>query len=168
MKLVPEVVIVPVHATCRVHPMSMSMEPGITSVEAEFWQLVEARTPPALEGRASADLISRLYPSADDGKTVELSAAEVALLREYRRELAGESAAKARKNEIKALITALMGDAGTATFDGQVIARWANRSKTSVPKEGIAVLREKYPDVAAEVVTDKGFRQFNVTLKEAA
>jgi putative phage-type endonuclease len=140
----------------------------LTACEEEFWQLVEARTPPALEGRASADLIARLYPDADDGKTAGLSAADVALLREYRKELANEGAAKARKNEIKAVITAAMGDAGTAVYEGEVVARWANRSKTSVPKEGIAVLREKYPDVAAEVVTDKGFRQFNVTLKGAA
>jgi putative phage-type endonuclease len=140
----------------------------LTACEAEFWQLVEARTPPALEGRASADLIARLYPDADDDATAELSAADVALLREYRKELANENAAKARKDEIKAVITAAMGGAGIATFEGQVVARWANRSKTSVPKENIAVLREKYPDVAAEVITDKGFRQFNVTLRGAA
>jgi putative phage-type endonuclease len=137
----------------------------LTAAEEEFWHLVEARTPPALEGRASADLIARLYPAADDGKSVELSAADVALLREYRKELANENAAGARKDEIKAVITAAMGGAGTATFEGQVVARWANRKRTSVPKKGIAVLREKYPDVAAEVITDKGFRQFNVTLK---
>lgn len=140
----------------------------LTAAEEEFWHLVEARTPPALEGRASAGLIARLYPEADDGAMAELSAAEVALLREYRKELANEGAAKGRKDEIKAVITAAMGGAGTATFEGQVVARWANRSKTSVPKENIAVLREKYPDVAAEVITDKGFRQFNVTLRGAA
>jgi predicted phage-related endonuclease len=140
----------------------------LTAAEEEFWQLVEARTPPALEGRASADLIARLYPEADDGATAELSAADVALLREYRKELANENAAKARKDEIKAVITAAMGDAATAVHDGEPVARWAARKKTSVPKEGIAVLREKYPDVAAEVITDKGYRQFNVTLKGAA
>lgn len=141
---------------------------NLTAAEAEFWELVEARTPPALEGRASADLIARLYPHADDGKTAELSAEEVALLREYRKELANENAAKGRKDEIKASVTAAMGDAAVATFEGQTVARWGNRSRTSVPKEGIAVLRERYPDAAAEVVTDKPFRQFNVTLKEAS
>lgn len=140
----------------------------LTACEKEFWQLVESRTAPALEGRASADLIARLYPAADDGRAVELPAADVALLREYRKELGNESAAKGRKDEIKAVITAVMGEAGTATHEGQVIARWANRSKTSVPKEGIAVLREKYPDVAAEVITDRTFRQFSVTLRGAA
>jgi putative phage-type endonuclease len=140
----------------------------LTAAEEEFWRLVEARTPPALEGRASAGLIARLYPAADDGRTVELSAADVALLREYRKELANENAAGGRKDEIKAIITAVMGDAGTATYEGQVVARWANRKKTSVPKEAIAVLRERYPDVAAEVIRDKGYRQFNVTLKEVA
>ena len=137
----------------------------LTAAEAEFWALVEARTPPALEGRASADLIARLYPRAGDGATAELSAEQVALLREYRKELANENAASDRKDEIKAVITAAMGGASTAVHDGQVVARWANRKRTSVPKEGIAVLRERYPDVAAEVVTVKGYRQFNVTLK---
>ena len=61
-----------------------------------------------------------------------------------------------------------MGDAATAMHDGEPVARWAARKKTSVPKENIAVLREKYPDVAAEVITDKTYRQFNVTLKGAA
>jgi putative phage-type endonuclease len=140
----------------------------LTACEEEFWQLVEARTPPALEGRASADLIARLYPEAGNGKTVELSAADVALLREYRKELANEGAAKGRKDEIKAIITAVMGDAAIATYEGRTVARWTNGKRTSVSKDSIAVLREKYPDVAAEVVTDKGFRQFNVTLKEAA
>ena len=137
----------------------------LTAVEAEFWALVEARTPPALEGRASADLIARLYPQADSGVTAELSAEHVALLREYRKELANENAAKARKKEIKALVTAAMGDAAAGTFDGEVVARWSNRTRTDVPKEGIAVLREKYPDVAAEVIHVGGYRQFDVTLK---
>lgn len=140
----------------------------LTAVEAEFWALVEARTPPALEGRASADLIARLYPEAGTGKTAEMSAEEMDLLREYRKELANENAAKKRKDEIKAVITAAMGDAETAVHDGEPVARWANRSKTSVPKEGIAVLREKYPDVAAEVIHQGGYRQFNVTLRGAA
>ena len=141
----------------------------LTAAEEEFWQLVQARTPPALEGRASADLIARLYPQADDGKSAELSAADVALLREYRKELASEGAAKARKNEIKALTHRRDGRRRDRHTRGvEVIACWGNRSRTSVPKEGIAVLRERYPDVAAEVVTDKGFRQFNVTLKGAA
>jgi putative phage-type endonuclease len=141
---------------------------NLTAAEAEFWALVEARTPPALEGRASADLIARMYPEAMSGATAELSAEDVDLLREYRKELANESAAKGRKDEIKAVITAAMGDAEIAVHDGEPVARWANRSKTSVPKEGIAALREKYPDVAAEVIASKGYRQFNVTLRGAA
>lgn len=140
----------------------------LTAAEEEFWQLVQARTPPALEGRASAGLIARLYPEADDGAAVELSAADVDLLREYRQELTRENAAGGRKDEIKAVITAAMGGAAVATHDGEVVARWSNRKKASVPKESIATLREKYPDVAAEVITDKGYRQFSVTLRGAA
>jgi putative phage-type endonuclease len=140
----------------------------LTACEEEFWELVEARTPPALEGCASAGLIARLYPEAADGKTVELSASDVALLREYRKELANENAAKERKKEIKAQVTAVMGDAAVATYEGNVVARWANRTRTDVPKENIKLLRAEYPDIAKQVVHEGGYRQFDVTLREAS
>lgn len=139
----------------------------LTACEAEFWALVEARTPPALDGGSAAlELAARLYPDAVPGKSVDLDAGQVALLREYRKEGAVKKAAESRQDEIKALIEMAMGDAEAALFEGRPAARWAPRSRTSVPKEGIAVLRERWPDAAAEVVVTKGYRQFGVTLKE--
>ena len=141
----------------------------LTSVEAEFWALVQAQTPPALDGGAAAlDLIARMYPDVTPGKTVELTAEQVALLREYKKEGAVGKAAENRQDEIKALIEYAMGDAEIATFQDETVARWSGRKRTQVPKENIQVLRERHPDIAAELVEDKGYRQFGVTLKEAA
>lgn len=140
----------------------------LTAAEEEFWALVESRTAPALEGRASADLIARMYPDAVTGKTVELDDARAGLLREYLKEGAAKKAAEDRQDEIKANIQALMGDAEIATWNGEPAARWASRSRTSVPKNGIAILRERHPDIASEVIVTKGYRQFGVTLKGAA
>jgi putative phage-type endonuclease len=140
----------------------------LTAIEEEFWGLVEARTPPALEGRASAALIARLYPDVTPGKTVELDDAHAGLLREYLKEGAARKDAEDRQEEIKAQIEAVMGDAELATWNGVPAARWAARARTGVPKENITILRERHPDVAAEVITVKGYRQFGVTLKGAA
>jgi putative phage-type endonuclease len=141
----------------------------LTEAEAEFWALVQARTPPALDGGAAATrLLDRMYPEAAPGKTAELDDRHASLLGEYLKEGTARKAAEDRQEEIKAQIQAVMGDAEIATYRGQPAARWANRSRTSVPKENIAILRERHPDVAAEVVTTKGFRQFGVTLKGAA
>lgn len=139
----------------------------LTRCEEEFWALVEARTPPALDGgEAAAKLIARLYPEAVPGSTAELTAAQVDLLREYLKEGGVKKAAGDRQDEIKAELTAAMGTAEAAMFAGQKVARWGNCSRTSVPKGNIAVLRERWPDAAAEVVETKGYRQFGVTLKE--
>jgi len=102
------------------------------------------------------------------GKQVELTADQVDLLREYKKELAAEKTAGDRKDEIKALITAVMGDAELAMFEGEKVARWGRQTRTSVPKENIRLLREQHPDIALEIVREKTARQFGVTLKEAA
>ena len=141
----------------------------LTAAEAEFWALVESRTAPALDGGpAAARLMARMYPDATPGKTAELDGAHAGLLREYVKEGAAKKAASDRQDEIKAQIQAVMGDAEIATWNGEPAARWAARSRTSVPKAGIAILRERHPDVAAEVIETKGYRQFGVTLKGAA
>jgi putative phage-type endonuclease len=141
----------------------------LNACEEEFWALVQAETPPALDGgRAAVSLIARMYPDVTPGKQVELTADQVDLLREYKKELAAEKTAGDRKDEIKALITAVMGDAELAMFEGEKVARWGRQTRTSVPKENIRLLREQHPDIALEIVREKTARQFGVTLKEAA
>ena len=66
----------------------------LTAIEAEFWELVEARTPPALEGPASAGLVARLYPDADPMAEAKFESGDLAaMLREYQQVLAAETEA---------------------------------------------------------------------------
>jgi putative phage-type endonuclease len=140
----------------------------LIACEQEFWALVQSQTPPALEGgKAAASLIARMYPDVVPGKTADLTGEQRELLREYHKEIAAEKAASARKDEIKAQITAAMGDAEFARFEGEQVATWGYRNRTSVPKEQIAILRERYPDVAGEVIRTSTYRQFGV-MKGAA
>lgn len=130
----------------------------LTAIEEEFWDLVLARTPPALEGGAkAADLIARIYPRAVSRLEVKLADDELGLLREYADAHAAEAAAKQRKETAKAQVTALIGDAETAVHDGEVVATWSNRSRVSCDYD---LLRERWPEAATQVLTERHYRQF--------
>ena len=130
----------------------------LTVIEAEFWALVQARTPPALEGgRAAADLVARMFPVADPASERKLEPADLDVLREYAAALADENAAKQRKDSAKAVITSLMGTADRAVYDGETVAAWDNRSKVSCDHKHLAA---EWPEIAAQVLTSKAYRQF--------
>jgi predicted phage-related endonuclease len=98
----------------------------MVAIEAEFWQLVQDRTPPALEGRASPDLVRRLFPGAESGKVIEIDAAALAILRAAKRAQQDETAAERRKKELTAQVQILIGDAEFATHNGRIVATWKN------------------------------------------
>jgi putative phage-type endonuclease len=137
---------------------------NLTAIEEEFWQLVLARTPPALDGgERAAELVAQIYPSADPGVQAEVGEEGVAVLREYAAAHADELAAKQRKETAKARITALIGAGEVAAFEGEVVATWSNRKKVSCDH---ARLRAEWPEVAAKVLTEKMYRQFASKLRE--
>ena len=130
----------------------------MNAMEAEFWQLVKDGTPPALEGRASPALVKRLFPGAETGKVIELDDEAIDLLRENRRVQREEATAKRSKEELAAKVQMLIGDAEFATHRGRLVATWkATAGRENTDSE---LLKEKYPAVAAEVVTRTPGRMF--------
>jgi putative phage-type endonuclease len=137
----------------------------IRAMEHDLWRMVEARTPPPLEGgQAAQDLVDRLFPTGVPGKRVDVDDAFVAKLREYQAEHATYKAADDRKKTIRAQLAHAMGDATEAYYRGELIATHRNVSKASAD---VAALRERYPDVAADVITETSFRVFKSKLKES-
>jgi predicted phage-related endonuclease len=130
------------------------------AMEWELWQLVEARTPPALQGgRASEQLVNRLFPAGIPGREIEVGEEFLDLLRTNKAERAKESAAETAKKDAKIDATFLMGDATEAIYDGETVATW-RQSKPTVECD-IPQLRERWPDVAAQVLSDRpGTRRF--------
>lgn len=133
----------------------------MNAIEAEFWALVQAGEPPALEGTASADLVARLFPEGDPTAEAKFEAGDLDILRGYQREQQAEAAAKRRKEELKAQACALIGGAAKAVYDGETVATWANTSRTNCDVER---LRKEFPAAAAAVLTSKPGRRFNCTL----
>jgi putative phage-type endonuclease len=138
------------------------------AMEHELWGLIEARTPPALEGgKASAELINRLFPNGVPGKRIDVDEDFVQLLRDYDRTHNRLAPFEVVKTEAKAKATALMGDATEAVYQGRTVATWRNAKPSTVCD--IALLREQFPDVAAQVLTERpGSRRFNNKISKEA
>jgi putative phage-type endonuclease len=131
----------------------------ITAMEHELWQMVQAKTPPALEGKASERLVSRLFPHGLDGDPYVATAEFLDLRKQYLAALAEEKDAGRRKAEIGARMKLLMGTATRAVDEhGQMVAAWGNRSKTTTD---VAALRERWPDIADQVLSETPYRQLD-------
>lgn len=135
------------------------------AAEWELWQMVEARTPPALDGgRASADLIRRLFPTGVPGKRVEVDDDFLEKLRDHKAAGVEESAAKRRKEKLRDELAYVMGDATEAWHGDQLVA---TRNSQTKDKADIALLRERHPEAAAEAVTETRYRVFLNKIKES-
>jgi putative phage-type endonuclease len=137
----------------------------MTAVEAEFWQLVLDRTPPALEGRASPDLVRRLFPGAVSGKVIEIGADALAILRDARRAQQDESAAKRSKEELSARVQMLAGDAEIITCGGRVVATWKNGDGRR--SADLDLMAREFPAAYAAAVSRKPGRRFLNKLKDS-
>lgn len=98
----------------------------LTAMESEFWQMVQDRTPPALEGPAAPALVRRLFPWAEPGKVAEVGSDAVKMLREARKAQQEEHAARDRKQELTAKVLFGAGNAEVIMHDGNVVATCKN------------------------------------------
>jgi putative phage-type endonuclease len=130
---------------------------NMNALEAEMWQMITDRTAPALTA-GDAVLVAEQYPQAAEGTQVQVGAECVDLLREYAAAHADEIDGKHRKEAIKAQVTALIGGAEAAVHNGQVVATWRNGQSQTVCD--IDLLRERWPEVAAQVLSRKPGRRF--------
>ena len=135
------------------------------AIEEEFWHLVLDRTPPALEGRASPDLVRRLFPGAESGKVIEIDDVTLAILLASKRAQQDETAAERRKKELAAQVQLLVGDAEFITHNGKIVATWKNgdgRRSTDYDR-----LASEFPAAYAATVSRTPGRRFLNKLKDA-
>lgn len=138
----------------------------IRAAELEVWRMVQDGTPPAIEGgQASDDLLKRLFPVGKPGGRLIADSELIVRLFEDREAHQAAAIEEATKRAVRNHIKARMGDA-TELVDrnGRVLATWDNRSKTKVD---VPLLRERFPEAAAAVLSETHYRQFtNKTLKD--
>ena len=93
---------------------------------AEFWKLVETRTPPVVDGSDStAEVLKRLYPK-DSGASVALTGDAAQWTDEYEAACADEKAAKERKQEAANKLRDAIGESTYGILPGG--GKWSLRT----------------------------------------
>ena len=131
----------------------------LIQIESEFWQMVQDRTPPAVDGSESSELILKmLYPeSKPDTEIVLPSEAEV-LIEEYELAAAEEKAAKERKEEAANKLKALLGEYETGRIGDRLVSWKTVRSYRLDSK----ALKAAHPEIYQEFAREHSYRRFSI------
>jgi len=128
--------------------------------EKKFWEMVENRTPPELDGSKDAEeILSYIYPRAEEGTVIELPAyeslaEELVAIKKQIKEL--EQLAKEKENKIKELI----GENEKAIL-GRYEVNWKNITSTRFDTKAF---KKEYPDLYKQFARESSYRKF--TIKE--
>lgn len=143
-------------------------EPIADLVRAEraFWHdHVLTQVPPQPDGSpAPSDLLARLYPSSQEGKTVVLPVDEAdALIRQYLDATAAIREMERLRDEAANRLKAMMGDAELGYVAGRPRVK---RTTVRASRLDAKALREAHPDIAAEFTRESTYRRFLVLGEE--
>ena len=135
----------------------------IIQAETEFWHVnVLGRYAPAIDGsEAAVNFVKRRYSWGIDGDIVDLKAEHKDNIEKY---LQVKAIIKDYETEQKRLENLLKMDLGTnqAGTVGKWAVTWKNQSQNRINSD---LLKEKYPEIAAEVTKEIKMRKF--VIKEA-
>lgn len=128
----------------------------VIQIESDFWKMVEERTPPAAGG-CDIDLLTCLYQGVDNAP-VQLGAECETYAMQYLAAAQAEKAAKAAKDEAKALLCSNMGEHTTAQINGMKLT-WTPYTMTTIDTER---LKKEMPNIAALYSKTSNSRRFSV------
>ncbi|CAI3596968.1 MULTISPECIES: YqaJ viral recombinase family protein [Clostridium] len=131
----------------------------IIQAEKDFWGLVEAKTPPALDGSSAAEkYLKEKYKEVEEDKTVELGFEYKDKIKSYlemKEQLKNfETQVKELENQIKFE----MGNAEYAYAPGYNLS-WKNVSSNRVDSKK---LKAEYPEIYEKVIKESVSRKFNI------
>lgn len=131
----------------------------LIQTESDFWQMIENRTPPAVDGSvSSSDVLKLLYPeSAPDTETV-LPIDAIELIEAYEAASADEKAATARKDEAANKLKAMLGDLECGRVGDRKIT-WKTIRSTRLDSKA---LKEAHPDICEEFEKESSYRRFTI------
>lgn len=131
----------------------------LIAAEAEFWKLVEERTPPPIDGtKASTELIKRLYPEAEKGKEVELPFEAFELIQQYERACEEEKRIQLIKDEAVNKLKDMLGTAERGSIHGRTVI-WQNVVSKRLDTKA---LQKEYPDIYERFAQESIYRRFSI------
>ncbi len=131
----------------------------LIEAESEFWNMVETRTPPPVDGtKASTELIKKLYPEAEKGKEVELPFEAFELIQQYERACEEEKQIQLLKDEAANRLKDMLGTAERGTIHGRKVIWQSVTSKRLDTK----ALQKEYPDIYEQFAQESIYRRFSI------
>ena len=128
-------------------------------IESDFWQMVENRTPPEMDGsQASTDVLNILYPASDPKSEIILPDEALNLIEEYKAAQAEEKAAKERKEAAANKLKALLGECETGRI-GEHKVTWKTVSSSRLDTKK---LKAEHPDIYKQYAKTSEYRRFTV------
>jgi putative phage-type endonuclease len=136
----------------------------IIDAEKHFWEYhVQQFNQPTLDGSSAAEkYLKEKYEKAEAGKEVVLPVEFKEIIVQYEKIQADEKLIKTAKTEIENKLKAELQDAETGIVDTFVVS-WKNQSQQRVDSKA---LKEKFPDIHKEVLTESSFRKFGIKEKK--
>lgn len=133
----------------------------LIDAEARFWECVENRTPPAVDGSdACTEALRRLYPEAKEASTVILPLGTGSrLMSDYRVQLAHVKFEEQELDRLTNEIKVLMGEAEAAYLPGEdkPCATWKNFTQSRFDGKRFSA---DHPDLDAEYRNQTSGRRF--------
>jgi putative phage-type endonuclease len=131
----------------------------LIQAETEFWNLVETRIPPPIDGtKASTELIQRLYPEAEKGKEVELPFEAFELIQQYEQACEEEKRIQLIKDEAANRLKDMLGTAEK----GFIYDRQVTWSSVTSKKFDSKALKKDHPDIYEQYLNDSSYRRFSI------
>jgi len=127
--------------------------------EAEFWEMVEARKIPPVDGtRSSAKLLQKLYPKAEEGKEVVLPDEALLWVKQYEEMAAREKEVQMLKEEAANKLKEMLGEAEKGVVGGYQII-WKNVASKRLDTKA---LQRDYPDIYEKYARESVCRRFMI------
>ena len=131
----------------------------LIEAETEFWNLVETRIPPPIDGtKASTELIKRLYPEAEKGKEVELPFEAFELIQQYERACEEEKRIQLIKDEAANKLKDMLGTAERGSIHGRTVI-WQNVVSKRLDTKA---LKKEYLDIYDRFAQESVYRRFSI------
>lgn len=131
----------------------------LIQAELEFWRLVEAKTPPPIDGtKASTELVKKLYPEAEKGKEVDLPFEAFELIQQYEQACEEEKRVQLIKDEAANRLKEMLGTAERGSIHGRTVI-WQNVASKRLDTKA---LQKEYPDIYEQFVRESIYRRFSI------
>lgn len=130
----------------------------ITAIEERFWGLVQAGTPPVVDGtEGTGEALDRAYlrPMRE---TVELPASALEVVQRRREAAADIKAAKERQELAENELKLMLQDAEVGTVGDRPVVRWTHVVQH---RPDLEALRKRFPRTMARYVKESSYRRFS-------